>query len=57
MTPKPPHYCSFCGTTFANVLVLTEHRVGTPRRCMTPDELREAGLRRSRVGVWGRVRR
>jgi hypothetical protein len=57
MTPQPPNMCPFCFETFASAISAAEHRVGNPRRCLTPDELVAAGMRKDRLGVWKRLRR
>lgn len=57
MTPQPPNMCPFCFETFASAISAAEHRVGNPRRCLTPDELVKAGVRKDRLGVWKRLRR
>jgi len=57
MTPQPPNMCPFCFETFASAISAAEHRVGNPRRCLTPDELVKAGMRKDRLGVWKRLRR
>lgn len=54
---KPPNLCPFCAEVFATSLLLAEHRKGTPRRCLTADELKSAGLRADRMGVWKRQHR
>lgn len=54
---KPPNMCRYCNETFASNLSAAEHRIGNPRRCMTPDELVKAGMRKDRLGVWKRLRR
>ncbi len=54
---KPPNMCPYCNETFASNLSAAEHRIGNPRRCMTPDELVKAGMRKDRLGVWKRLRR
>ena len=54
MTQRPPHLCPYCKAVFTNTLLMGEHRTGSPRRCMTPDELRDHGLRQRRDGQWTR---
>lgn len=56
MTPQPPHMCHL-HQVFATSIANAEHRGDVPRRCMTPDELVAAGMRKDRLGVWKRLRR
>ena len=57
MTPQPPHMCHLCHQVFATSICNAEHRGDVPRRCLTPDELVAAGMRKDRLGVWKRLRR
>jgi len=57
MTPQPPHMCQLCHQVFSTSMANSEHRGFVPRRCMTPDELVAAGMRKDRLGVWKRLRR
>jgi len=46
--------CTGCGERFNSIAAFDRHRIGTggERRCMTPDEMRAAGMRRNRLGRW-----
>ena len=57
MTPQPPHLCPFCQRVFAHPLLMAEHRVGSPRRCLSAEEIHAQGLKRDRLGVWRRQHR
>lgn len=56
MSP-PPHMCPYCFEVFASAISNGEHRIGNPRRCLTPDELVQIGMHKDRLGVWKRPRR
>lgn len=47
-------HCAVCHETFSSTSAGDKHRVGpwTARRCLSPEEMQEAGLRRNSRGVW-----
>lgn len=47
-------HCPVCCETFASTDAGDSHRVGPfdGRRCLSPEEMRTAGLRESERGIW-----
>jgi hypothetical protein len=53
---NPANFCTTCGLDFSTVRAFDEHWVGEfepyDRRCLTEDELTDAGWRHDRRGRW-----
>lgn len=51
-----PEHCQMCHETFSGTRSGDKHRVGRyepmERRCLTPDEMRDKGMRQNSAGIW-----
>lgn len=65
ITGRKLEHCALCHETFTCTAAGDMHRVGrhgvtdgpSRRRCLTPDEMRDKGMSRSRLGHWTTGRR